>query len=33
MWASPYFTEKHGYHLDRLDSEITRIMAKLEGGK
>lgn len=33
MWNSPYFTEKHGYHLDRLDGEISRITSKLEISK
>ena len=31
MWNSPYFIEKHGYQLDRLDAEIWRITSKLEG--
>ena len=31
MWNSPYFTEKHGCHLDRLDSEITRVIGKIGG--
>ncbi|MCZ4273375.1 DNA-primase RepB domain-containing protein [Maritalea porphyrae] len=33
MWNCPYFTEKHGYHLDRLDAEIWRIISKLEHPK
>ncbi|VVT02607.1 DNA-primase RepB domain-containing protein [Hoeflea sp. EC-HK425] len=33
MWNSPYFTEKHGYHIDRLDGEISRITSKLEVSK
>lgn len=33
LWHSPYFIEKHGYHLDRLDAEVTRVVSKLEAAK
>lgn len=33
IWASPYFREKHGDSLSRLEHEIHAIIAKLEGSQ
>jgi hypothetical protein len=33
LWHSPYFIEKHGYHLDRLDAEVSRVVSKLEASQ
>ncbi|WP_306141481.1 DNA-primase RepB domain-containing protein [Roseibium sp. MMSF_3412] len=33
LWDSPYFVEKHGQNIQRLNDELSRVIGKLEGGK
>lgn len=33
LWDSPYFVDKHGRNLAKLNDEIARVVGKLEGGK
>ena len=33
LWDSPYFFEKHGYDIGKLNDEIGRVIGRLGGGK
>lgn len=33
LWHSPYFIEKHGHDIGKLNEELSRVIDKLEGGK
>jgi hypothetical protein len=33
LWDSPYFVEKHGYDIGKLNDEIGRVIGRLEGGR
>lgn len=33
LWDSPYFLEKHGQDIGKLNDEICRVIGKLEGGR
>ncbi|MEQ8659148.1 MAG: DNA-primase RepB domain-containing protein [Hyphomicrobiales bacterium] len=33
LWDSPYFIEKHGQDIGKLNDEIGRVVGKLEGGR
>lgn len=33
LWQSPYFFEKHGHDIGKLNEEIARVVAKLEAAK
>ncbi|NRG17573.1 hypothetical protein HPQ64_07720 [Rhizobiales bacterium] len=33
LWDSPYFFEKHGYDIGKLNDEIGRVVGRLGGGK
>lgn len=33
LWDSPYFIEKHGQDIGKLNDEIGRVIGKLEGGR
>ncbi len=33
LWHSPYFLEKHGRDVGKLNEELSRVIGKLESGK
>jgi hypothetical protein len=33
VWHSPYFVAKHGHSIERLEAEISRILAKVGGAR
>jgi RepB DNA-primase N-terminal domain len=33
LWHSPYFIEKHGQDVSKLNDELSRVISKLEGGR
>jgi len=33
VWRSPYFIDKHGHRIERLEAEIARILGKLGGAR
>ncbi|QCI98804.1 hypothetical protein [Agrobacterium larrymoorei] len=33
LWQNPYFIEKYGRDIDKLNDEISRVICKIEGRK
>ncbi len=33
LWQNPYFLEKHGRDIGKLNEELSRVIGKLEGEK